>query len=114
MPSEFSISIVRRDEADSRPIRLRPGGTRERQLVAEIGRSVSQNLEQLVVALIPHLVDQIVAKGVGVLRREAHVRAAISEVLRKELSLDTPAVSELVAQAIDQVIQRLKADIAPQ
>lgn len=114
----FKLQIVDRDGC---VVQLPAGGSLEADLIATCTAAVlARGMEDalggpaLQRAFLAAAVDAILIKGVGLWKTEAHVKrdieAGLSETLTRFLLLTERAVGPIVANGLQDAIQRLKSE----
>lgn len=104
--SAFLIRIARVDEE---PVFLRPNSTGERDFAKDVVSRVMQKLHDR--HLVEDVVTRTVAKGVGMLCTENHVRADLTAVLAEVDPL--LAVQEDLTTALADALMDLKSEVVP-
>lgn len=107
METPFRICITRGD--NNEPAYLRPNSVGERDFVSDIVSRATTKL--LARRLFDAVVDRTIAKGVGILRTEAHVRADMQAALAEVdpvLAFQQDLISSLA-----QSILAVKAEVEP-
>ena len=102
--SDYELQVVRRGNKQV-VARWPPGLDEERDLVAAVARGVrDQNVTEQILAAVQ-------AKGVGLLKTEAHVLAAVREALEAH----TPATArgDSVREAFEAALTAVKAQVQP-